>query len=35
MDIFPTHIGTMVGQGLVTALRDALEQSMGFFELTE
>jgi len=35
MDIYPTHIAHMVNKGLMKALVDTMEQSMGFIDLSE
>lgn len=35
MDIFPSHIGHFIQHGVVAALFETMEQSMGFVDLAE
>jgi len=35
MDIFPSHIGHFIQNGVVQALYETMEQSMGFVDLAE
>jgi len=35
MDIFPSHIGHFIQHGVVAALYESMEQSMGFVDLAE
>lgn len=35
MDIYPQHIGYLVSMGIGAALKETMEQSMGYIDLVE